>query len=101
MDNREEMLKLRDQIAQKAQEMALADNASGLERLDLIMNLLRADIISPQLVQRAYDLSLQLPSGEDQFDNIIRLLDEVDVYLNRQDIETVSDEATYSAQENS
>ena len=81
MEHREELIQLRAEIAQKAQEMALSNEGSSPDRLRLIMDLIQAKVISPDLVRRAYELSLELPDGGDQFDNIIALLDEVDAYL--------------------
>lgn len=83
--NREAMMQLRQAIAQSAQELAMKDGHDPVAQLELLMELVRSDSSSPEVIRRAYELAGQLADDEEKLTVYLDLLAEVDIYLAQQD----------------
>ncbi len=79
--DKEEILKLRDQVAQDAQQLVLSGNGDEAKQLVTVFDLVQTGKASPELLRRAYELVQLLPDGDDKLDYLMSLLDELDTRL--------------------
>lgn len=85
--NKEDLLKLRDELADQVKQLALNENASGdpVVRLNVLMNLVHAGDTSREVLLGAYKAIQQLPEDAAKMDSMLDLVYEIDVALSAGD----------------
>ena len=79
--NKEELLQLREQIVGKTRQLAIdSENTDPINRLEVLMGLIRSGDTSKEVMQHAYDAASQLPEDA-KLDAFLDLIYEIDVQL--------------------
>ncbi len=76
--DRDELLKLREDIVAHARTLALEGGASPAERLDVIMGLVRSGDSSMELLNKAYEAAKELPEDADKLNAMLDIVYEID-----------------------
>ena len=78
--NKDELLKIRQQLVDKTRQMALNDTNDPVERMDILLGLIRSGDMSRDLMDNAMKTVDQLPE-EARLDVYLDLIFEIDAQL--------------------
>jgi hypothetical protein len=80
---KEELLKLREEIASHVRGLALATNDDGNSeaKLEVLMNLIRSGDSSKDLLYGAFETAQKLPEGSSKLNALLDLMYEIDAEL--------------------
>lgn len=95
--NKDELLKLREQIINNTRQLALDnEDADPVARLEVLMGLIRSGDTSAEVMHRAYEVAAKLSEDSSKLDAFLDLVYEIDVQLgdeNQEDPATHGDAA--------
>lgn len=80
--NKDELLKLREQIINNTRQLALDnEDADPAARLEVLMGLIRSGDTSSEVMHRAYEVAAKLPEDSSKLDAFLDLVYEIDTQL--------------------
>ena len=79
--DQDELLKLREEAVAYTQKLALEGDASPVERMEVLLGLLRSGDASLELMRRVYETAQQLPEDSAKLDAMLDLIYEIDTQL--------------------
>jgi len=84
--NKDELLKLRAEIAYSARQIALNGDVESADKLEVLMNLVRSGDSSGEVLHRAYDTVKSLPDDNDRLPALLDLMYEIDGLLSNEEL---------------
>jgi len=78
---RDQLLELRSKIVQSTQEIALKGTGSPVDRLQVLMSIIRDGDASTEVLTRAFELAQSMEGDDDKLTSLLDLLYAIDVKL--------------------
>lgn len=78
---KDQLVELRNKIAQSAQELALKGEGSVEDRLQILMSIIRGGDASLEVLTKAFELAESIQNDDDKLGAMLDLLYEVDARL--------------------
>lgn len=82
--NRDELLKIRAEIANSARQIALEGDVEPADKLEILMSLIASGDSSAEVLHRVYDTAKLLPDDTDRLSALLDIMYEVDKMLSSQ-----------------
>jgi len=82
--NRDELLKIRAEIATSARQVALEGDVDPANKLEVLMSLIVSGDSSAEVLYRAYDAAKSLPNDVDKLPALLDIMYEVDRMISDQ-----------------
>ncbi len=94
--NKEELLEFREKVVGSVRQLALEDDTDPVNKLQVLMGLIRSGDSSREAMNAVYDAAQQLPDATEKLDTLLDLIYEIDAQLGEDEAELQTDETAES-----